>query len=300
MQRHLFQTARSDFARLIARKFAPARLLLVGSEAGQIAEQWRQDQIDITSCPGVADVDAMARQRTSRFDVAIWFYPPESIGHDDTEMLDRLANIAQELVLLPAAGADVAKRRPPLVQYLGTRGFFPDYACDIVEIETGAIRLCRKNVASADALVPAVETGFARVNAQLRGLHRTLRTRMSELEAADRHIARLEEKVLKLKQAKRELKQLKAEKQALRKSPERKVGQVLLAPYRLPQKLIREVRKQFRGLTPERKATVSPNEYQHWLQQRRPSEAELSAARERSWQFSYRPLISIITPFAAN
>ena len=74
-------------------------------------------------------------------------------------------------------------------------------------------------------------------------LRRTLRTRMAELEAADRHIARLEEKVLELKQTKRDLKQLKAEKQALRKSPERRVGQVILAPYRLPQKLIREIRK---------------------------------------------------------
>ena len=68
---------------------------------------------------------------------------------------------------------------------------------------------------------------------------------MSELEAADRHIAQLEEKVLKLKKAQRDLKQLKAEKQALRKSPERKVGQVFLAPYRLPQKLLREVRKRY-------------------------------------------------------
>ena len=51
--------------------------------------------------------------------------------------------------------------------------------------------------------------------------------------------------MLQLKKAKRDLKQLKAEKQALRKSPERKIGQVLLAPYRLPQKLLREVRKQF-------------------------------------------------------
>ena len=296
MQRHPFQTVRADFARLIARKFAPARLLLVGSEAGQFADQWRKDEIDTTNCLGVADLDAAAQQGASRFDVAIWFYPPGAIGHEDTEMLDRLAKITDELVLIPAPGADVAKRRPQLVQHLSARGFFPDYESDIVEIEPGAIRLCRKKVESADALMPAVEAGFARVNAQLRGMHRTLRTRMSELEAADRHIARLEEKVLKLKQAKRELKQLKAEKQALRKSPERKLGQVLLAPYRLPQKLIREMRKQFRGPAPDRRATVSPNEYQRWLQQRRPSDEDLAAARERSRQFSYRPLISIITP----
>jgi hypothetical protein len=68
---------------------------------------------------------------------------------------------------------------------------------------------------------------------------------MAELEGADRHIARLEEKVLKLKQAKRDLKQLKAEKQALRKSPERKIvaGDSCALP--IPQKLVRELRKQF-------------------------------------------------------
>ena len=142
-----------------------------------------------------------------------------------------------------------------------------------------------------------METGFARINAQLRGLHRTLRTRMSELEAADRHIARLEEKVLKLKQAKRDLKQLKAEKQALRKSPERKIGQVILAPYRLPQKLIREMRKQFGGPVTPKDPLLSPNEYQEWLERRRrPRRQDLAAAREAARAFSYRPLVSIITP----
>ena len=119
---------------------------------------------------------------------------------------------------------------------------------------------------------------------------------MSELEAADRHIARLEEKVLKLKQAKRDLKQLKAEKQALRKSPERKVGQVFLAPYRLPQKLIREMRKQFGGPILPKDPVLSPNEYQEWLEKRRPSEQDLVAARDEARAFAYRPLISIITP----
>ncbi len=113
---------------------------------------------------------------------------------------------------------------------------------------------------------------------------------MSELEAADRHIARLEEKVLKLKQAKRDLKQLKAEKQALRKSPERKVGQVLLAPYRLPQKLIREIRKQFGGPITPKDPVLSPNEYQEWLEKRRPSETGPRAGPRRSARFCLSPI----------
>jgi len=65
-------------------------------------------------------------------------------------------------------------------------------------------------------------------------LQRILRTRMAELEAADRPIARLEEKLLKLKQYRREIKLLKEQKQALRRSPERRIGQIVAAPYRLP------------------------------------------------------------------
>ena len=191
---------------------APARLLLVGSEAGRFADQWRKEEIDSTSCSGTSDLDALSQSgHAPRFDVAIWFYPPEAGIAEDTRVLDRLSNLADELVLLPAPGADVAKRRPQLVAHLGARGFFPNYECDIVEIEPGAVRLTQQKAETAEALVPAAEAGFARLNAQLRRLHRTLRTRMSELEAADRHIARLEEKVLKLKQAKRDLKQLKAE-----------------------------------------------------------------------------------------
>ncbi len=297
MQRPLFQTVRSDFARLIARKFAPARLLLVGAEAGQITDQRSEGDIESTICPGITELDALRQDGSApQFDLAIWFYPLEIGSADDQPILDRLTTLVNNLVLIPGAGADVAKRRPPLVMHLASRGFFPDYECDIVDIAPGAIRLSRQKAESVDVLLPAVEIGFARINAQLRRLRRTLRTRMSELEAADRHIARLEEKVLKLKQAKRDLKQLKAEKQALRKSPERKIGQVILAPYRLPQKLIREVRKHLGGPVAPKSPTPSPNEYQEWLQSRRASTKELAAARAQARTFSYRPLISIITP----
>ena len=297
MQPRLIQNVRSDFARLVARKFAPRKLLLVGNQASQFVEHRGEHDVKSTVCPGIAELDALRENGSApRFDLAIWFYPREIESVNDVPVLERLVTMVDDLILIPGAGADVAKRRPRLVIHLASLGFFPNYDCDIVEIETGAVRLIRKRADSIDVLLPAVETGFARVNAQLRGLHRTLRTRMSELEAADRHIARLEEKVLKLKQAKRDLKQLKAEKQALRKSPERKVGQVFLAPYRLPQKLIREMRKQFGGPILPKDPVLSPNEYQEWLEKRRPSEQDLLAARDEARAFAYRPLISIITP----
>jgi GT2 family glycosyltransferase len=296
VQSRLFPAFRSDFARVIARKFAPARILFAGSDANYFRDQSEKDEVASVSCPGLDELESLCREGRARFDLALWSYPPEAEAAKDEPVLECLTSLTDRVILVPGPATNVAKRRPRLVIALAARGFFPDYDCDVGEIDPGAVQLTRQKSASVDTLLPEVESGFARINAQLRGLHRTLRTRMAELEAADRHIARLEEKVLKLKQAKRDLKQLKAEKQALRKSPERKIGQVILAPYRLPQKLVRELRKQFGRPALETNATLTPNEYQKWLLQRSPSEEALVAAREASRGFSYRPLISIITP----
>jgi GT2 family glycosyltransferase len=172
----------------------------------------------------------------------------------------------------------------------------PDYDCDLGDLEPGGFRLVRKRVESADALVPAVESAFARLNRHVRGLERSLRTRMSELDAADRHISKLEEKLLKLKEAKQQLKQLKAEKHALRKSPERKIGQVLLAPYRLPQKLVREVRKRFPKGGKSSRGSTPATEYQAWFEKHRVKPEEFAAMREAARAFDCQPCVSIITP----
>ena len=82
----------------------------------------------------------------------------------------------------------------------------------------------------------------AQLTARLRALQRTLEMRRAELEEAHRHIAALEEKLLKLKEYRLELKRLKEERQRLRKSAERRVGQVLLAACRLPTRLAKKVR----------------------------------------------------------
>ena len=78
----------------------------------------------------------------------------------------------------------------------------------------------------------------AELKSKLRALQRTLEIRGAELEDAHRHIGALEEQLLKLKGFRRELKLLKEQKQTLRRSPERRIGQILLAPYRLPEKLV--------------------------------------------------------------
>jgi glycosyltransferase involved in cell wall biosynthesis len=140
-------------------------------------------------------------------------------------------------------------------------------------------------------VVPADSSFVARLEAQVRELERIIRARTAELEAADRHIASLEEKLFKLKELSRELKQLKQEKHALRKSPERKFGQVLLAPYRLPQKLIRALRRKQSDRT-----SAGATEYQRWFEKHRAKPEQLRGMRDEARTFANKPLISVIVP----
>src|SRR5262245_8396435 len=148
---------------------------------------------------------------------------------------------------------------------------------------------------SAKELVPMVESAFARLHAQLRNRERLLRMRMSELQSAERHIAELEGRLLKLKQYRRELKLLREQKQVLQKSLERRIGQVLLAPYRLPESLIKVVWKKLSRRAGGEDA-AAPSEYHKWLQRHQATACDLDRMRRETHAFTYRPLVSIITP----
>src|SRR4029077_12324879 len=104
---------------------------------------------------------------------AIWFYPAASATAEDVQTLDRLSTLASNLVLVPAPGADAAKRRPPLVAHLGTRSFFTNYDCDISDLEPAALQLTDKASESATQ-VRAVEGAFSRLNRHVRSLERRL------------------------------------------------------------------------------------------------------------------------------
>ena len=132
----------------------------------------------------------------------------------------------------------------------------------------------------------------AELNARLRALQRTFDMRGAELEDAHRHIAELEEKLSKLKQYRHELKSLREERRRLRKSPERRVGQLLLAPYRLPTRLAKKVWRKFH---PKRQKHL-PTEYQKWFEQHRASAQDLRRMRDEARTFGSSPLVSIITP----
>src|SRR2546430_7821306 len=117
-----------------------------------------------------------------------------------------------------------------------------------------------------------------------RGINQyTVPVKGDELRAAEAHIARLEEELLHLKDVKRDLQLLREEHRRLRRSAEGRVAKILSAPFRL-----------FR----RRQSTeaVEQDEYGRWFAQHRVSAEDAAKLREQSRMFSYRPLISILTP----
>ena len=134
------------------------------------------------------------------------------------------------------------------------------------------------------------------MNKEREALERKLEIRNRELAEAHSHIAVLEEKLLKLKQYRRELKSLKEERRTLRKSPERRIGQVLLAPYRLLEKPAKTVWRKLHQQKPTLGNSVAQSEYQQWFQHHRASTQQLQRMRIETRSFISQPLISILTP----
>ena len=131
---------------------------------------------------------------------------------------------------------------------------------------------------------------------ELESLERKLEIRNRELAEAHSHIAALEEKLLKLKQYRRELKSLKEERRTLRKSPERRIGQVFLAPYRVLEKPVKTVWRKLHQQKRTSGNSVAQNEYEQWFQHHRSSTQELQRMRVEGRAFVSQPLISILTP----
>ena len=136
----------------------------------------------------------------------------------------------------------------------------------------------------------------SKMNKELEALERNLEIRNRELAEAHKHIATLEEKLLKLKQYRRELKFLKEERRTLRKSPERRIGQVFLAPYRVLEKPVKTVWRKLHQQKRTPGNSVAPSEYQQWFQHHRASTQELQRLRVEGRAFVLQPLISILTP----
>ena len=134
------------------------------------------------------------------------------------------------------------------------------------------------------------------MNKELQALERKLEIRNRELTEAHKHIAVLEEKLLKLKQYRRELKSLKEERRTLRESPERRIGQVFLAPYRVLEKPAKTVWRKLHQQKPTLGNSVTQSEYQKWFEQHRASAEELASMRREVPALASQPLISMLMP----
>jgi glycosyltransferase involved in cell wall biosynthesis len=292
----LSHSADADFARAISRKFAHGRFLIVGVSSHEVERQFAEAKREavVMWSPGDLRTKLGQGNAVARFETAVWFYP--SAENDDDRVAEALSHCAANIVLTPGPGSDAARRRPQLIQCFERFGLLPDYEFDLIELDPGAVCLRHQPSVAARPLTPAVETAFARLNKALSDLKRSLQIRSSELEGAHHHIAALEEKLLKLKEYRRELKLLKEQKRTLRKSPERRVGQILLAPYRLPEKLAKTVWKKIRRPARERRRSVAPSEYQEWFERHRATAHDLERMRNESRAFASKPLISVITP----
>jgi GT2 family glycosyltransferase len=291
-----FHSLRPDFARVISRKFERGRFLVIGADPQKLERQFAETGREAVVLGSSSDLPARLRQGdgAAHFEIGVWFYPLEN--SDDGRLIEELSRRADDIVLLPGAGVDVSQRRPQLVECFRRFGLLPDYKWDPSELDPAAIRLRRQPNENPDTLIPAVETAFARLNTQLSAMHWIDQIRGSELEAAHRHVAALEEKLLKLKEYRRELKSLKEQRQMLRKSPERRIGQVLLAPYRLPEKLVKAIRKKLHPRAAKSMRSAAPTEYQKWFEQHRASASDLERMRHEARAFAFQPLISVITP----
>jgi O-antigen biosynthesis protein len=104
-----------------------------------------------------------------------------------------------------------------------------------------------------------------------------------DLRAAEAHIERLEEELLRLKDVKRELQTLREQHRRLQHTAEGRVARLLAKPWRW---FVRSSKVAFK----------QPTEYECWLERHRVSPEQVRSLRERARNFFYRPLISILTP----
>jgi glycosyltransferase involved in cell wall biosynthesis len=284
-----------DFARGLSRKFEHGRFLVMGASPDTLRSQFvnQKREAEVWS---YGDLTSKLDRDTdlARFETAVWFYPSEK--NEDDRVAKALSACANNIVLMPGPGADAATRRPQLVQHFARFGFLPDYECDLFELNPAAVCLRHVRSAATGEVVPFVEMAFARLNSQLAALQRALYARAFQLEAAHRHIATVEEKLLKVKRYQRELKLLKEQKEALRKSGERRIGQILLAPYRLPQKLLRAIQKRVTAGHKRARKAGPMTAYEQWLEEHRPSAEQLKTMREESHRFVSQPRVSILMP----
>ena len=128
----------SDFAREITRRFEHGRFLIIGGNADKLKSQFTaaEREAEAWTYDDLASKVSRGGDKAA-FETAIWLYP--SAQHDDGTVADALSRCANAIILVPRPGADPATRRPQLVECFGRFGFVPDYECDLIDLDPGAV-----------------------------------------------------------------------------------------------------------------------------------------------------------------
>ncbi len=121
---------------MLTQKFGRAGLVIVGEGTQAIERQLARREVEAIVCPSAKELPALlpANGRKPVDVLAIWFYP-KSESEDDAQVAE-IARVADEILLVPGAGAEVAKRRPRLVERFRKFGFAPDYEFDLADLDS--------------------------------------------------------------------------------------------------------------------------------------------------------------------
>src|SRR5438046_4025240 len=185
----------SEFAREITRRFEHGRFLIIGGNADKLKSQFTaaEREAEAWTYDDLASKVSRGGDKAA-FETAIWLYP--SAQHDDGTVADALSRCANAIILVPRPGADPATRRPQLVECFGRFGFVPDYECDLIDLDPGAVCLRRQPSKEPGELVASVERTLARLKSQLGSLRRKLEIRGYVMEGEQSTFGIIEDKLL--------------------------------------------------------------------------------------------------------
>jgi glycosyltransferase involved in cell wall biosynthesis len=124
-------------------------------------------------------------------------------------------------------------------------------------------------------------------------LQRRLRHRSAELSAAHKRIEEMRDQIGSLKEARARLKVTRQERDALRNSPEYRLGRKLIQPFR---RLFGKPPAEEKPVAPASPANEHRIPYHHWRLAQLPSQARLVEMAQETRHFPSSPLISIVMP----
>src|SRR4249919_3346461 len=118
---------RPNFASFVTKKFGRGPILIVASEQPDVKQQFDALGVEAISCASVGELISMVPQNGTSppAHLGIWFYPPDK--SDDERAVEEIATRSREVLLISSLGAEIATRRPALVERFQRFGLVPDY-----------------------------------------------------------------------------------------------------------------------------------------------------------------------------